>query len=185
MRFNWNSAINIDPFDNSTIYFGSQYVHKSTDKGLTWEVISPDLTTNDPEKQKQSESGGLTMDATGAENHTTILVIEPSPAQKNMIWTGSDDGKVFYTRNGGEDWTDVSKNIKYVCIKSNQSSGKPKGIKVFDNAYTDDSTDVIGLISEAQYNSSLPDNSSSGWCVIPCTITNPTTTTASTHFLRV
>ena len=112
LRFNWNSAINIDPFDNSTIYFGSQYVHKSTDKGLTWGVISPDLTTNDPEKQKQSESGGLTMDATGAENHTTILVIEPSPAQKNMIWTGSDDGKVFYTRNGGEDWTDVSKNIK-------------------------------------------------------------------------
>ncbi|MEH6656648.1 WD40/YVTN/BNR-like repeat-containing protein [Leeuwenhoekiella marinoflava] len=112
LRFNWNAAINIDPFDNSTLYFGSQYVHKSTDKGLTWEVISPDLTTNDPEKQKQSESGGLTMDATGAENHTTILVIEPSPVQKDMIWTGSDDGKVFYTRNGGEDWTDVSKNLK-------------------------------------------------------------------------
>ncbi|EAQ49254.1 MULTISPECIES: VPS10 domain-containing protein [Leeuwenhoekiella] len=112
LRFNWNAAINIDPFDNSTLYFGSQYVHKSTDKGLTWEVISPDLTTNDPEKQKQSESGGLTMDATGAENHTTILVIEPSPAEKNMIWTGSDDGKVYYTQNGGQDWTDVSKNLK-------------------------------------------------------------------------
>lgn len=112
LRFNWNSAINIDPFDNNTIYFGSQYVHKSTDEGLTWKVISPDLTTNDPEKQKQMESGGLTMDATGAENHTTILVIEPSPVEKGMMWTGSDDGKVFYTRNGGEEWTDVSKNIK-------------------------------------------------------------------------
>tara|TARA_R100000935_G_scaffold2074_1_gene6123 strand:+ start:464 stop:3703 length:3240 start_codon:yes stop_codon:yes gene_type:complete len=112
LRYNWNSAINIDPFDNSTVYFGSQYVHKSTDKGLTWEVISPDLTTNDPEKQKQMESGGLTMDATGAENHTTILVIEPSPVEKDMIWTGSDDGKVYYTQNGGRNWNDVSKNVK-------------------------------------------------------------------------
>ncbi|MFI8379849.1 WD40/YVTN/BNR-like repeat-containing protein [Leeuwenhoekiella sp. NPDC079379] len=112
LRFNWNAAINIDPFDNNTLYFGSQFVHKSTDKGLTWEVISQDLTTNNPEKQKQSESGGLTMDATGAENHTTILVIEPSPIEQDMLWTGSDDGKVFFTTNGGMNWTDVSKNIK-------------------------------------------------------------------------
>ncbi len=112
LRFNWNAAINIDPFDNSTLYFGSQFVHKSTDKGLTWEIISPDLTTNNPEKQKQSESGGLTMDATGAENHTTILVIEPSPVEKGMLWTGSDDGKVFYTQDNGDNWNDVSNNLK-------------------------------------------------------------------------
>lgn len=112
LRFNWNAAINIDPFDNSTLYFGSQYVHKSTDKGLTWKVISPDLTTNDSLKQKQSESGGLTMDATGAENHTTILVIEPSPVEKDMLWTGSDDGLVHYTLDGGKTWTEVSENIK-------------------------------------------------------------------------
>ena len=112
LRFNWNAAINIDPFDNSTLYFGSQFVHKSTDKGLTWKVISPDLTTNDTLKQKQMDSGGLTIDATGAENHTTILVIEPSAVEKGMIWTGSDDGKVFFTQNGGENWNDVSKNIK-------------------------------------------------------------------------
>lgn len=111
LRFNWNSAINIDPFDNSTIYFGSQFVHKSTDKGLTWEVISPDLTTNDPEKQKQSDSGGLSIDATGAENYTTILVIEPSPVEKDMIWIGTDDGRVHYTLNGGESWNDISKNL--------------------------------------------------------------------------
>ncbi len=111
LRFNWNSAINIDPFNNSTIYFGSQFVHKSTDKGLTWELISPDLTTNDKEKQKQSESGGLTMDATGAENYTTILVIEPSPLERNMLWAGTDDGRVHYTRDGGQNWTDVSRNI--------------------------------------------------------------------------
>ncbi|WP_299800063.1 hypothetical protein [uncultured Maribacter sp.] len=117
LRFNWNSAISQDPFDNSTLYFGSQFVHKSTDKALTWKVISPDLTTNDPEKQKQSESGGLSMDATGAENHTTILVIEPSAVEKDMLWTGSDDGRVHYTQNGGETWIDVTTNIK----------GLPKG----------------------------------------------------------
>ena len=131
LRFNWNSAINIDPFDNSTLYFGSQYVHKSTDKGLTWKVISPDLTTNDSLKQKQMDSGGLTIDATGAENHTTILVIEPSPAEKGMIWTGSDDGKVFFTQNGGENWNDVSKNIKGLpegsWIAQIKASSKNKG----------------------------------------------------------
>lgn len=112
LRFNWNAAIGQDPFDNSTVYFGSQFVHKSTDKGLTWEVISPDLTTNDKEKQKQSESGGLTMDATGAENHCTIIVIEPSPVEEDMLWIGTDDGRVHYTQNGGDTWIEVTKNIK-------------------------------------------------------------------------
>ena len=112
LRFNWNAGIGQDPYDNSTVYFGSQFVHKSTNKGLTWEVISPDLTTNDPEKQKQSESGGLTMDATGAENHCTILVIEPSPVEKDMLWIGTDDGRVHITQNGGSSWVDVTKNIK-------------------------------------------------------------------------
>ena len=131
LRFNWNSAINIDPFDNSTIYFGSQFVHKSSDKGLTWEVISPDLTTNDPEKQKQDESGGLTMDATGAENYTTILVIEPSPIEENMLWVGTDDGKVHYSQNGGENWNDVSGNLPGLpegsWITQIKASNKNKG----------------------------------------------------------
>ncbi|MGB0295223.1 MAG: VPS10 domain-containing protein, partial [Flavobacteriaceae bacterium] len=112
LRFNWNAAIGQDPFDNSTVYFGSQFVHKSDDKGTTWKIISPDLTTNDPEKQKQSESGGLTMDATGAENHCTILVIEPSEVEPNMLWVGTDDGRVHFTLDGGMNWDDVSKNLK-------------------------------------------------------------------------
>lgn len=131
LRFNWNSAINIDPFNNNTIYFGSQFVHKSTDKGLTWEIISPDLTTNDPEKQKQTESGGLTMDATGAENFTTILVIEPSPLEEDMLWVGTDDGKVQYTRDGGANWTDVSDNLPKLpegsWIVQIKASNKRKG----------------------------------------------------------
>ena len=112
LRFNWNAGIGQDPFDNNTVYFGSQFVHKSTDKGLTWKVISPDLTTNDPAKQKQDQSGGLTIDATGAENYCTILVIEPSTLEQNMLWAGTDDGRVHYTRDGGNSWTEVSKNIK-------------------------------------------------------------------------
>ncbi|CAM1344070.1 WD40/YVTN/BNR-like repeat-containing protein [Tenacibaculum amylolyticum] len=131
LRFNWNSAINIDPFDNSTLYFGSQFVHKSTDKGLTWEVISPDLTTNNKEQQKQHESGGLTLDATGAENYNTILVIEPSPLEKDMLWVGTDDGQVQYTKNGGATWTNVSKNIKGLpagtWIVQIKASNKHKG----------------------------------------------------------
>ncbi|MBL6447169.1 hypothetical protein JMN32_12680 [Fulvivirga sp. 29W222] len=111
LRFNWNAAIAQDPFDNSTLYFGSQFVHKSMDKGDTWEVISPDLTTNDPEKQKQDESGGLTIDATGAENNTTILAISPSPLQQGVIWVGTDDGFIQITRDGGKSWVNVTPNI--------------------------------------------------------------------------
>ncbi|MFD0861379.1 hypothetical protein ACFQ1M_04105 [Sungkyunkwania multivorans] len=131
LRFNWNAAINIDPFDHSTLYFGSQFVHRSTDKGLTWDIISPDLTTNDKEKQKQHESGGLTLDATGAENYCTILVIEPSPIEKDMLWVSTDDGKVHYTTNGGASWTDVTKNIKGLpagtWIPQIKASNKNKG----------------------------------------------------------
>jgi len=131
LRFNWNAGIGQDPFDNSTVYFGSQFVHKSTDKGLTWSVISPDLTTNDKEKQKQSESGGLTMDATGAENYCTILVVEPSPLEKDMLWVGTDDGRVHITQNGGANWTDVSANIKGLpkgsWIPQIKASNKRKG----------------------------------------------------------
>jgi photosystem II stability/assembly factor-like uncharacterized protein len=131
LRFNWNAAINIDPFDNNTLYFGSQFVHKSIDKGLTWTVISPDLTTNNPEKLKQGESGGLTMDATGAENHCTILVIEPTVLEKDVLWAATDDGLVHITKDGGKNWTNVSKNIKDLpensWITQIKASNKNKG----------------------------------------------------------
>jgi photosystem II stability/assembly factor-like uncharacterized protein len=117
VRFNWNAAIAMDPFDHGTLYFGSQFVHKSTNKGNSWEIISPDLTTNDPEKQKQYESGGLTMDATGAENNTTILAIEPSPLEKGLLWVGTDDGQVQITRDGGKNWSNLTANL----------TGMPKG----------------------------------------------------------
>lgn len=112
LRFNWNAAIAQDPFNDNTIYFGSQFLHKSSNRGDKWEKISPDLTTNDPEKQKQRESGGLTIDATGAENHCTILAIEPGKLEKGVIWVGTDDGRIQLTRDAGASWTDVSSNIK-------------------------------------------------------------------------
>jgi photosystem II stability/assembly factor-like uncharacterized protein len=112
LRFNWNSAIAHDPFDNTTIYFASQFLHKSTDRGDNWTIISPDLTTNDLEKQKQNQTGGLTFDITGAENHCTIIAITPSPIAKNELWVGTDDGNVQLTRDGGVTWTNLTANIK-------------------------------------------------------------------------
>lgn len=77
---------------------------KSTDRGASWEKISPDLTTNDPNKQKQATTGGLSLDNSGAENHTTLLTIAPSALQKGVIWAGTDDGNVQLTTNGGQSW---------------------------------------------------------------------------------
>ncbi|MDC3400128.1 hypothetical protein OAW78_02255, partial [Schleiferiaceae bacterium] len=113
LRWHWNAPIALDPHKPETnLYFGSQYVHKSTDNGKNWTIISPDLTTNDPEKQKQLESGGLTYDVTGAENHTCILAIAPSPLDEKVIWAGSDDGKLHVTVDGGANWMDISNKLK-------------------------------------------------------------------------
>ena len=111
LRFNWNAAIAQDPHNTTTIYYGSQFLHKSTDRGETWEIISPDLTTNDPEKQKQQETGGLTFDVTGAENHTTIITIAPSPIDPNVIWVGTDDGNVQVTKDGGKTWINTAAKL--------------------------------------------------------------------------
>ena len=107
LRFNWNAAMAQNPHKPAGIYYGSQFLHKSLDRGDTWEIISPDLTTNNPELQRQSETGGLTYDITGAENNTTILAIAPSPVDENVIWVGTDDGNVQVTRDGGKTWTNT------------------------------------------------------------------------------
>ncbi len=112
LRFNWDAALAQDPFDSATIYYGSQFVHRSTDRGLSWTIISPDLTSNDPEKQVYKQSGGLTPDVTAAENHTTLTVIAPSPLEAGLIWTGSDDGRVHVTRDGGETWQRIDERAR-------------------------------------------------------------------------
>ena len=108
LRYNWNAAIAQDPFSDCGVYFGSQYLHFSDDCGESWTIKSPDLTTNDTTKQKADKSGGLTMDATNAENYTTILAIAPSPVNKEVVWVGTDDGNVQLTRDGGKSWTNVN-----------------------------------------------------------------------------
>jgi photosystem II stability/assembly factor-like uncharacterized protein len=112
LRFNWNAPIAQDPFDTATIYYGSQFVHRSTNRGDAWEQLSDDLTSNDTNFHQQHKSGGLTPDVTGAENYTTLTVIEPSTAKKGVIWTGSDDGRIHITLDGGAHWQSVEKNIK-------------------------------------------------------------------------
>ena len=107
LRFNWNAAIAQDPFDPATIYYGSQFVHKSTDRGVTWSTISGDLTSNNPEWQTFRESGGLTSDVTAAENYTSIVSIAASPLEQGTLWVGTDDGRVHVTRDGGGTWTRI------------------------------------------------------------------------------
>jgi photosystem II stability/assembly factor-like uncharacterized protein len=111
LRFNWNAGLATDPFEPDAVYLGSQFVHKSADRGETWTTISPDLTTNNPEWQKADRSGGLTPDVTAAENHTTIVAIAPSPKERGVIWIGTDDGRVHVTRDGGGTWTSVEKSV--------------------------------------------------------------------------
>ncbi len=111
-RFNWNAAMAQDPFDKKTIYFGSQYLHKSTDKGISWSVISPDLTTNDSVKMDQTNNGGLSVDITAAENFCTLITIAPSAVEQGVIWVGTDDGNVQLTRDDGKSWTNFRGKIK-------------------------------------------------------------------------
>ncbi len=112
LRFNWNSPMAVSVHQPDRFYMGSQFVHRSEDMGETWEKISPDLTTNDPAKLNQEESGGLSRDNSGAENYCTIFTITESPLDGQIIWAGTDDGNVQLTRDGGKTWTNVVANIQ-------------------------------------------------------------------------
>ncbi|MGI9101947.1 MAG: WD40/YVTN/BNR-like repeat-containing protein [Terriglobales bacterium] len=107
LRFNWNTPIQISPNDKSTLYLGAQFLFRSRNQGQSWERISPDLTTNDPEKQKQEESGGVTIDNSAAEMNTTIYSISESPKNAMVLWVGTDDGNIQVTRDGARTWNKV------------------------------------------------------------------------------
>ncbi len=106
-RFQRVVPIEISPHDANVIYHGSQYVHRTTDEGRTWETISGDLTAFRPERQVIS-GGPITRDITGEEHYSTLYVIEVSPVEANVIWTGANDGPVHVTQDGGETWTEVT-----------------------------------------------------------------------------
>ena len=112
LRFNWNTPLHLSPNEKGTLYVGSQFLFRSRDHGASWDRISPDLTTNDPARQKQEESGGITVDNSAAEMHTTIYSISESPKAAGQIWVGTDDGNVQLTRDGGKAWTNLTANLK-------------------------------------------------------------------------
>ena len=120
LRWNWNTPIVTGAKNPKNLYVGSQYLYKSVDQGRNWKRISGDLTTNDKNKQKQEESGGLSEDNTSAENHCTIFTIAESPIDENLIWAGTDDGNLQVSTNAGASWTNVSANIAK-CGIANQA----------------------------------------------------------------
>jgi photosystem II stability/assembly factor-like uncharacterized protein len=109
-RQNWSTPILISPHNPHTIYFGADHLFKSVNQGDNWQIISPDLTTNNPDKQGKP-TGGITLDQTGAETHCTITTISESPLTPGLVWVGTDDGNVQITRNDGGTWTNVRKNV--------------------------------------------------------------------------
>ncbi len=111
LRFNWNPPIATSHHAPDRIYIGSQFLHKSENMGDSWEIISPDLSTNDVTKQDQSKSGGLSVDNSGAEMHTTIFTIAESSMDQNIIWVGTDDGNVQLTKDGGKNWENLTANL--------------------------------------------------------------------------
>ena len=106
-RFQWTEPIVFSPHDPKTLYFASEVLFKTTDGGMSWNIISPDLTRNDKSKQ-QSSGGPITKDNTGVEVYDTIFSVVESPMQKDLIWVGTDDGLVQLTRDGGQHWENVT-----------------------------------------------------------------------------
>ncbi len=149
LRFNWNAAMAISSSKPDRFYMGSQFVHRSEDMGETWVKISPDLTTNDPSKQNQEDSGGLSRDNSGAENHCTIFTIAESPLDDNIVWAGTDDGNLQITKDGGKTWTNVGANIpglpKNTMVYHVEASvfGKGNAYAVFTGYQTGDKNTYV------------------------------------------
>ena len=109
-RFNWDAPIHISPHDPNTVFFGGNVIFKSQDRGHSWEVISPDLTTNDKSKQRTS-GGEIYQDNTAAEFHCSVLYIAESPVEQGVIYAGTDDGNLQVTTDGGSNWTNVNSRL--------------------------------------------------------------------------
>jgi photosystem II stability/assembly factor-like uncharacterized protein len=113
-RYNWSAPFVLSPLDPKTVFLGSNYLFQSKNGGQTWEIISPDLTTNDSKKIAAGNNGGITPDNTGAEDHCTIFTISPSPIDAGLIWLGTDDGNVQLTLDEGKNWRNVRNNFPNV-----------------------------------------------------------------------
>lgn len=113
-RFNWSAPMRMSPHNPNTLYVGGNHVYKSDNKGKTWRIISPDLSSNDKVKRKEGVSGGLTPDNTGAETHCSISSISISPVDEQILWVGTDDGNVQLSKNGGKSWTNQRPHVPEV-----------------------------------------------------------------------
>jgi hypothetical protein len=122
-RFQWTFPIHISPHDNETVYVGSQFVHRTRNGGQSWQVISPDLTTDD--EARQVKSGGLTTEDVSPTYYSTLFAIAESPLEPGVIWTGSNDGLVHVTRDGGGTWMDVTENIPGLPPRGTVSNIEP------------------------------------------------------------
>ncbi|CAE7703478.1 unnamed protein product [Symbiodinium microadriaticum] len=136
-RFNWNFPVMFSPHDPNKLYAGSNYLHVTTNEGQSWEVISPDLTRNDP-KTLLSSGGPITQDNTGVEYYGTVFAMAESPHEAGVIYTGSDDGLVQITRDGGENWKNITPpmspaNNMINCIDIDPQD--PAGVYVAGTAY--------------------------------------------------
>ncbi len=142
-RFNWDAPIHISPHDPGVVYWGGNVLFRSSDQGYSWDVISPDLTTNDPEKQRDS-GGEIYNDNTAAEFHTTILTIAESPVERGTIWVGTDDGNIQTTRDDGASWTNVRDRVRglpaQTWISNIEASPAERGVAfvAVDNHRLDD-----------------------------------------------
>jgi hypothetical protein len=132
-RFNWSAPIVFSAHDETTVFLAGNVVFKSPDFGKTWEQISPDLTTNDPEKLKDA-GGPVAFENSTAEYHSTIITIAESPVQKGQIWVGTDDGNLQVTRDGGKNWTKIVADFSGVAKNSPVSHVEPSRINA-DRAY--------------------------------------------------
>jgi photosystem II stability/assembly factor-like uncharacterized protein len=143
VRMNWNTPFVLSHHNPHTLYYGANFLFKSVDRGDHWQIISPDLTTNDPEKTLR-DSGGLTRDVTGAEVHCTIISISESPLVPGLIWVGTDDGNVQLTTDDGATWTNVRPNIpdvpEAIWVSRVEASHFDKGVcyVTFDGHRSDD-----------------------------------------------
>tara|TARA_X000000950_G_scaffold39593_2_gene42673 strand:+ start:13041 stop:15926 length:2886 start_codon:yes stop_codon:yes gene_type:complete len=153
-RFNWSSPFIISSNNSKRVFFGSNHLFKSDDRGDNWKIISPDLTTNEKSLRNTSDGGGLTNSNTGGENHFTIITISDTPIDKDVIWVGTDDGNVQVTIDNGDNWDNVRPNIVGVPEKTwvsrVEASKHKKGRAYvsFDNHRFDDNKPYVFMTDD-------------------------------------
>ncbi len=147
-RFQWTFPIHVSPHDSNKVFVGSQVIHKTTNQGVTWEVISPDLSTGDP--SLVLKTGGLTFDDTSPTYAAVLFAIAESPVQEDLIWAGTNDGMVQVTRDGGGNWTNVSANMPELPPLGTISNIEPSN-HAAGTAYVAVDTHQIGIFEPYLY----------------------------------